>query len=267
MDIMKRGGQPQHKVKIEWSSPFAYGVGLMTSDGNLNGDGRHLSFKSAEEEMAQKFKAALNLNNKMSLSARGGEKEKKYLNISFGDIVFYKFLNDIGITKAKSKTIKAVAVPDLYFADFLRGLFDGDGTFYTSWDKRWPSSFVFQIAFASASFDFIAWLKSKLADLYSVKGVICNGDGVFNLRYMKGDTRKLVAVMYYREDLLYLNRKYNKIQEAFQKDDGLKVMHARNRKLRWGSSVVEHSPEERSVAGSIPAPSTAIIMQSHAVIV
>jgi hypothetical protein len=249
------GAVPQQKVRIGWSSSFAYGIGLITSDGNLNSDGRHLSFKSAEEELIQKFKTSFNLNNKITKSARGGEKEKRYLNIYFGDVVFYKFLNRIGVTKAKSKTIKAVEVPDLYFPDFLRGLFDGDGTFYTSWDKRWPNSFIFQIAFASASLDFIEWIKSKLTCLYGVKGVICKGDGVFNLSYVKGDTKKLYTVMYHRADLLYLNRKYNKIRGAFQKDDALKLTHTRNRKLRWGSSVVELSPEERRVAGSIPAPS------------
>ena len=248
--------KPQQKVKIEWSPAFAYAIGLITSDGNLHSDGRHLSFKSAEEELIRKFGVALNLHNKITKSARGGEKIKKYFNLSFGDIVFYRFLNGIGLTKAKSKTIKAVEVPESYFADFLRGLFDGDGTFYTSWDKRWPSSFVFQIAFASASNHFIKWLQDKLASFYGVKGVLCKGDGVFNLRYMKGDTRKLYYVMYYKENLLYLDRKYNKIREGFHKDDTLKLIHARNRKLRWGSSVVELSPEERRVAGSIPAPST-----------
>lgn len=249
------GAIPQQKVKIEWSPAFAYAIGLIASDGNLHSDGRHLSFKSAEEELIRKFGVALNLHNKVTKSARGGERVKKYFNLFFGDIIFYKFLNDIGLTKAKSKTIKAVEVPELYFADFLRGLFDGDGTFYTSWDKRWPSSFIFQIAFASASIDFITWLKFKLIHLCGVKGVICKGDGVFNLRYMKGDTRKLYTVMYYKENLLYLNRKYNKIRDAFEKDDILKLIHAKNRKLRWGSSVVELSPEERRVAGSIPAPS------------
>lgn len=251
----KMGFKPQQKVKIKWSSAFAYAIGLIASDGNLHSDGRHLSFKSAEEELIQNFGVALNVSNKVTKSARGGEKVKKYFNLFFGDIVFYKFLNSIGLTEAKSKTIKAVEVPELYFADFLRGLFDGDGTFYTSWDKRWPSSFVFQVAFASASFYFIEWLKFKLVHLYGVKGVICKGDGVFNLRYMKGDTKKLNAVMYYRKNLLYLIRKYNKMQDAFQKDDVLKAIHAKKRKLRWGSSVVELSPEERRVAGSIPAPS------------
>jgi len=215
--------QRQRKVNIRWSRNFAYAIGLLATDGNLSKDKRHISLKSAEEEMIENFKNALQLNNKITKSARGGEKTKKYLNVYFGDIVFYAFLNKIGITSAKSKTIKNVRIPDKFFADFLRGVFDGDGTFYTFWDKRWPNSFGFQIAFASASFNFMKWLKNKLAQNYKVKGFICRGKRVFNLRYVKGDSEKIFNIMYYKKDAsLFLKRKYLKIKIALDKNKKLK---------------------------------------------
>ena len=100
-------------------------------------------------------------------------------------------------------------------------IFDGDGTFYTFWDTRWPNSFAFKMAFASASTAFIRWLKEKLSQCYGVKGYIHKGDGVLNLEYSKGDTKKLFAAMYYQDDLLYLNRKYRKLKNAFKKDKTL----------------------------------------------
>lgn len=208
----------KEKVRIEWSQNFAYAIGLLASDGYLSSDGRHLGIKSAEKELVDNLKAALSLKNKISLGVRGGEKVKKYFFITFGDIVFYRFLNKIGLTAAKSKTIKSVAIPDSFFADFLRGVFDGDGTFYSFWDTRWPNSFVFQMAFASASLDFINWFKNRLTRLFCVKGFVKKGDGVYNLTYFKGDTRKLFDVMYYESDLLFLRRKYTKIQRAFYQD-------------------------------------------------
>ncbi|MEK7641076.1 MAG: hypothetical protein AAB389_03720 [Patescibacteria group bacterium] len=117
-------------------------------------------------------------------------------------------------------------VPDKFFPDFLRGLFDGDGTFYSFWDKRWPNSFGFQLSFASASFDFVAWLKQKLTDLYNVKGFICKGAGVFNLRYVKGDSKELSDVMYYQERALYLKRKYDKIKQIIGFDTNLRHSNA-----------------------------------------
>jgi len=234
MISLKLQQQPRRKVKIEWSSNFAYAIGLITSDGCIAKRRGRISFKCAEEELVNKFKLALSVDNKTGL-VRGWDKRKDNFQVNFSDVIFYEFLNKIGLSPAKSKIIKSVIVPNDFFADFLRGLFDGDGTFYTFWDRRWPSSFCYQLSFASASLDFINWLKSSLNRLYGVKGVICRGDGVFNLRYVKGDSRRLFEIMYYKEGLLFLNRKHNKIKTALSYDRVLKAGR--------GSSLVELSPD------------------------
>lgn len=240
------GRQCQGKVKIKWSPNFAYAIGLITTDGSLSRDGRHIHFVSKDRELVEKLNLALGIKNKIGMTVRGGEKIKKYSYIFIGDKLFYQFLNSIGLYSAKSRTIKSVKISNKYFADFLRGMFDGDGTFYSFLDKRWPNSFGFQLAFSSASHDFIVWLKNKLAELYEVKGFVCKGAGVFNLRYVKRDSKKLVATMYYKNGLLHLNRKYIKIKTILSKDEEIK----QSRKCR-GSSVVELAPEERGVNSSI----------------
>ena len=201
--------------------------------------------------MIDNLKKSLKLKNKIGKYARGGEKEKRYYFVSFGDIFFYKFLNEIGLTSAKSKTIKSVRVPDSYFSDFLRGLFDGDGSFYTYWDKRWPNSFGFKLSFASASVNFVNWLKEKLTELYGVKGYFHKGAGVMNLEYTKGDTKKLFSIMYHSNNILFLKRKYFKIKTAIEKDKSLGLEYLQKPRSR-SSSVGEHSPEEGLVVGSIP---------------
>src|SRR3989338_1090731 len=214
-------GQLKRKVKIGWTDNFAYAIGLIASDGSLHSDQKRIWFGSAEAEMLINFKEALGLDNKITRYARGGEKEKRYFCLTFGDKIFYQFLNSIGVTSAKSKTIQAVAVPKKYFPAFLRGLFDGDGSFYTFQDKRWPDSHGYQISFASASYNFVNWLKDKLTELYDVKGFIRPGAGVFNLRYVKRDTIRLASVMYGRnqdKEVLFLRRKYDKIIRTFAKD-------------------------------------------------
>ena len=208
----------QRKVFMEWSSNLAYAVGLIASDGCLSKDRRHISLASMDKELVENLKAALRIGNKIYRSGRGGEIIKKYYSINFGDIIFYKFLNRIGLTSAKSKTIRLVAVPNKFFADFLRGLFDGDGSFYSFWDRRWPKSFGFKLSIASASAYFINWLKRKLTTLYGVKGYLHQGAGVLNLEYVKGDTRKLLQVMYLRDNILFLKRKYDKIKTVLRYD-------------------------------------------------
>lgn len=214
-------GIPQRKINILWSKNFAYAIGLIASDGNLSKDKRHLWLSSKDLEIIKKFKEALNLKNKIGKYARGGEKEKHYFYISFGDVCFYKFLNKIGLTSTKSKTIQKVSVPCRYFPDFLRGLFDGDGTFYTFWDKRWPRSFSFKLSVASASLFFLTWLKENLTKLYGVKGYFHKGDGVCNLEYVKGDSKKLFKIMYYNKNVLCFSKKYHKMRIALEQDERL----------------------------------------------
>lgn len=172
--------------------------------------------------MIELFRKALFIENKVSKRARGGEKEKKYLYLEFKDKGFYQFLLRLGITPAKSKTIQSVDIPDQFFADFLRGVFDGDGTFWSTWDKRWPNSFVYYLGISSASLSFLQWFKQRLTDLYGVKGYIAPGKGAYTIRYVKGDSRTLFKVMYYSDDLLFLDRKYNKIKTALDFDSQIK---------------------------------------------
>ncbi|MDP3901199.1 MAG: LAGLIDADG family homing endonuclease [bacterium] len=213
-----RGGQLQHKVRIKWSPDFAYAIGLLTADGCLSKDGRHIQFSSSETTLVKILKKALSITNKPTKYARGGETEKKYFFLSFGDKVFYSFLITIGLCPAKSKVIKSVKVPDKFFSDFLRGLYDGDGTFYAFWDRRWQKSFCFKLSFASASKEFILWLKKELSNRYDTTGYIHKGAGVFNLEYVKGDSKKIVSAMYYKNVLLFLPRKYRTILHALKSD-------------------------------------------------
>lgn len=205
-------------INLKWRSDLAYIIGLIASDGYLHNTVKQIGITSKDIEVVQMFKTALAVSNKIGLSARGGETEKKYFYVRFKSKQFYNFLLGIGITPLKSKTIQSVAVPDRFFADFLRGLFDGDGTFWTFWDKRWPNSFGYHTAFYSASEVFMIWLLEKLRYLYGVKGFIKLGAGVYEIRYAKGDSKKLFEKMYYSKDILFLKRKYIKVKEALDFD-------------------------------------------------
>ena len=209
-------------IDTTWRSDFAYVIGMIASDGYLYKDVTRIGIQSKDREMTELFRKALLIENKIGRKARGGEQEKRYYYVEFKSRQFYDFLKNLGITPAKSKTIQSVTVPDMYFSDFLRGLFDGDGTFWSHWDKRWPNSFVFHIAFYSASKPFMEWLLKRLSLLYGVKGFIKKGAGVFEIRYGKGDSRVLFEKMYYSKDILFLNRKYQKILEALDLDRKIK---------------------------------------------
>ena len=74
-------------------------------------------------------------------------------------------------------------------------------------------------------------MKTKLSVFYGVKGFVHNGDGVLNLRYLKGASRKIFSVMYYQEGLLFLDRKYSKMKTAFEKDADLEIIRKQKKFL------------------------------------
>ena len=98
-------------IDISWSSNLAYAVGLVTSDGCLSKDGRHIDFTSKDLEQIQNFKSILKIDNKIGLKYRGPDRNRYYPRIQFGDVRFYKFLLSIGLSPRKSKTIEKVRIP------------------------------------------------------------------------------------------------------------------------------------------------------------
>lgn len=135
-----------------------------------------------------------------------------YHRIQFGGVLFYEFLRGIGLSPAKSKTLVSVNVPDIYFADFLRGLFDGDGSSSSFYDCVYKNSFRFSISFASASPAFINWLRARITLLVGIRGhITTSGNRALMLRFGKRASVVLSSFMYYSQDLPCLQRKYLKI--------------------------------------------------------
>lgn len=163
--------KPLKKINTKWSSNLAYIIGLITSDGNLSKDKRHINFTSKDLELLFTFKKCLRIGNKISKKNRSKNSEKKYYFIQFSDINFYQFLVKIGLKDNKSKRLSKVLIPEKYFFDFLRGLFDGDGSIVSYFDKRWKNSYMFYLVFTSGSPLFVKWLREKIYKLIKIKAI------------------------------------------------------------------------------------------------
>ena len=218
--MVKRGPKPKSKVKIKWSPEFAYALGLLATDGCVISDGRHINFTSKDKKQVLNFRKCLGLQNVIGRKSSGSNREKKYFVVQFGDVIFHKYLVSIGITPAKSKTMSRIAVPDIYFFDFLRGHFDGDGSSYSYWDPGWRSSFMFYMVFTSASRKHIVWLREMLRRFLGIRGHISKGisNSAYNLKYAKAESLKLFPKLYYNKDVICLRRKRLKIEKAFGMD-------------------------------------------------
>jgi hypothetical protein len=207
------------KIKTIWSTDLAYAVGIITTDGNLSPNNRSINVTSKDLEMINNIKECLGISNKIGRKGNGSSEIKRYYVIQFGDVNFYEFLNSIGLTKNKSKTIGELKIPDEFFIDFLRGCLDGDGNIdvYKHKESNIPQ---LKLRFCSASIIFLKWIKQKVKILFKIEGGSIHSNKLYTmhiLSYGKTDAGKILKFMYYRNVQRFLNRKY-KIALPFIKE-------------------------------------------------
>ncbi len=221
MSMGLRGPKPKRK-EIIWSGEFAYSIGLMASDGCLSSDGRHLTFVSKDKEQVQNVKKCFDVTASIYTYSSGGKgNTNRYYRVQWGDITLYNFfIQQIGLTPRKSLTLGKLGIPDMYYFDFLRGSFDGDGCFYSYFDPRWKNSYMFYFTIVSASQVHVEWLQQTNMRLLGVRGHITSqkSEGqpntMYQIRYAKRETLVLLKSLYPSPNTLCLSRKRLKIEKA-----------------------------------------------------
>ncbi|MEK7227368.1 MAG: LAGLIDADG family homing endonuclease [Patescibacteria group bacterium] len=220
----KRGPKAKELIKTTWSPNLAYAIGLLATDGCLARNTTLIDLTSKDREQLENFNLCLGLKLKIGTKISGYG--KRGLRVQIKNRIFYDFLISIGLTPAKSKTLGEIKIPNQYFYDFLRGCFDGDGCFYSYWDPRWKSSFMFYTEFCSASPKFITWIQRKNHEILSINGHITKDNrGITQqLKYAKNESLKLLKKMYSSPNVICLSRKRLKMSKIFD-SIGLSVKH------------------------------------------
>ena len=212
----KRGPQPKRK-EVLWSPELAYAVGLIATDGNLSTSGRHVSLTSKDVPQLKTFLRCIDRSD-VPIAVKKGSYRPSITHVQIGDVVLYDFLLSIGLMPNKTKKLGELAIPDKYIFDFLRGHHDGDGSFYSYFDPRWRSSFMFYLSFISASPSHIYWIREILERLLGVQGHITTSKNscVVQLKYAKREALIVLKKLYPRPDVVCLARKRLKIEHALR---------------------------------------------------
>jgi hypothetical protein len=199
-----------------WSAEIAWVVGLMASDGNLASTGHTLSLTSNDVDLLASVRAILGLDNTLG-RVRGGWGTACH-RLQWRDRVFHGWLVAIGLMPRKSLTLGPLAIPDHYFADFLRGCIDGDGTILVYTDRHHAarrSTYVYQrlyVSLVSASRPFLGWVQDTVARLQGLRGTIYDKSGrrqrpLWALRYAKRESLRLLPWLYAGSERACLARK------------------------------------------------------------
>lgn len=181
-----------------------YLVGLIAADGCLSSDGRHINITSKDYDFLAKLIISFGLSSKVGIKNKGQVNQAYYLE--FSNRSFYEFLLSIGLTPRKSLTLARVDVPEEWFADFLRGVIDGDGSI-----RNWihPSNGIEQwsLRVYSASRPFVEWLGGQIEKQFEVTGAIHQDvrkgpkSNLFVLKYGKIAAKVILGECYYKGSL------------------------------------------------------------------
>lgn len=186
-------------------------VGLITSDGCLCKDGRHVDITAKDQDFLQLIKDRMGLASRVC--AKNKNTPKQAYRIQIANKGFYDFLLLIGLMPNKSLILKDIKVPSQFFSDFLRGLIDGDGCI-RKWIHPSNDGEQWSIRIYSGSPKFIRWLKNIIESLLKIRGKLYKqSKSQWILKYGKMAAREIARRCYYK-DCLGLNRKIKLAQEC-----------------------------------------------------
>lgn len=220
---IKQGGWDKVKQiipseRLVWSPIFAYIVGLIASDGNLQSNNNEVRLTSTDREIVEYYCQGLGLRpHDVSTIAWGDpnavevhmrvENRPPYkiqYHIIFSDHIYRARLEAIGLTPNKSNTLGPLQIPDEYFRDFLRGEFDGDGCW--SAGRQVKLKYLLGI-FTSGSRPYLEWLRDSIKRLAGIETGFISG---IDLRYQGKNAEQLGKFIYYAPHLPCLKRKHAK---------------------------------------------------------
>lgn len=188
-----------------WSPEMAYIVGLLMTDGCIsktkNGSYR-ISLCLNDGDLLKKIAETLGSDHTITES-----KYQKGLNVFiFGREKIARDLLRLGMKPRKSLDLKFPKVPKEYLGDFIRGVFDGDGSvFYARVSKQSP----LRSKFYSASESFIIGLMKSLESLgMPDKTLYCEKtkrkNPYYYINYCHADSIKLYKIMYKEKKESYI---------------------------------------------------------------
>ena len=215
LEAQKKGKVPQSFFDINdnffsiWSPEMAYVLGLVATDGCISRFGT-VSLCINDKDLLETVKKAMGSEHQIKYYGR----QEGLYSFIFSRQSLVEDLKRVGIFPNKSLTIQFPDVPDAFLIDFIRGVFDGDGSVF--FEKRSPELPI-RASFVSGSKSFIETLETRLQALGMPKRSIYQQKTKnaisYMIRYAHAHSIKLFKLLYNENTLnkkLFLARKYNK---------------------------------------------------------
>ncbi|MFA5007881.1 MAG: LAGLIDADG family homing endonuclease [Candidatus Omnitrophota bacterium] len=206
-----------------WSKNMAYILGYLFADGSLEDAsylrGKYLRITSCDLSIIQAIRTAFGSEHKIVKLPPSTINGKCRHFLRIGDHAIYSDLISLGLTPRKSLTmVFPKCIPSNFMNDFIRGYFDGDGTFYCEKTKH---GIIPRTVFTSGSKQFLESLSEVITNschLQRIKKVYVSHRS-YQLVYKSKEATGLMNFMFrlVSDNDLYLDRKhklYNNYKSA-----------------------------------------------------
>lgn len=178
----------------------AYYLGWIITDGNIKGNQCRIRLQKDDADILEKF--STDIKSTYPIYFRDKDKNRE-LVLSHRDLI--KDLEKYGCIENKTNKVIFPVIPKEFIWDFIKGIFDGDGSYINTIKTH-------KVTFCSASDSFIISLK-EILDSYNIKCNITNYTKFFVLEI--GGVRSISIFLNYilstKSD--FLNRKLKKMLE------------------------------------------------------
>lgn len=218
-----------------WSAATAYAVGLIATDGCIDGRRPIVSFTSEEIELIEQFRAAIGRNPRVYRKFGGFGVWTN--QVAIYDRPLHSWLLSIGLMPRKTLELAEIAVPDHHLAPLTRGLLDGDGSILSYWHasnrRRYPNHKSLRLVtrFYSASRRHLEWLARRLDETFVVRGSIsvdqraARKHPLYKLEFAKVASRALLGIVYADPTAPHLARKHD-VWRRFLEDEASLAMRS-----------------------------------------
>ncbi len=208
----------------EWTENMAYVLGYIYADGNLLDSkynrGQYVSIRSTDLCIIESIRESLNSEHTITSEKNDFPRKRSYV-LRIGSKKIFGILERRGLCPRKSLIIDLPSIPKIFFKDFLRGYFDGDGCVYLEKGKKIGSFKRMSVIFTSGSKKFLESLEKQIRkECQTSKRDVCDSHRSFQLRYSTKDGLRVFSKMYKNQPELYLSRKYSKFIQYIEIRNG-----------------------------------------------
>ena len=202
------------------SEDKAYFLGLIYADGCVTRNNKTFSIKlnESDEDIIYKMRECFESEHSIvhAVNTNGFSNYTKYSMLSINNENFVSHLIDKGVVMNKSKVLKFPynKIPEELIRHFIRGYFDGDGSvYYTYHEDVICISFVGTEDMLNGILKYLKKVCGTDAHLHKYKN-----KEIYDLKIGGNNQVKKIFNYLYDDTSYYLNRKYLKFVNFFNKD-------------------------------------------------